>query len=146
MAHAEGTVTIERPVQVVFDFLADGLNNPLWRTSVLDIERIPGKPDGVGAVYKQGLRGPGGRRIDGDFQISELKPNELIGFQVVAGPARPSGSYRFEAVGNSTRVTFTLHFEPKGLNKLMDPMIASNMRSEVAMLANIKALLENQQK
>ena len=139
MAHAEGSITIERPVNVVFDFLADGMNNPHWRPSVTDVQRVPGKP----ATFKQGLKGPGGR-IDGDYEITESKPNELITFQVIAGPARPMGTYKFQAVGNSTRLTFSLHFEPKGLAKLMDPMISATMRSEVAMLSNLKAYLESQ--
>ncbi len=88
------------------------------------------------------MKGPGGRRIDGDYEIVELRPNELIAFQVIAGPARPTGTYRFEPVGGATRVTFTLHFEPKGLARLMDPMITSTMRSEVATLTNLKAYLE----
>jgi uncharacterized membrane protein len=139
MAHAESSITIERPVSVVFNFLADGMNNPHWRPTVTDIQRVPGKP----ATYKQGLKGPGGR-IDGDYEITESRPNELIKFQVIAGPARPTGTYKFEAVGNSTRLTFSLHFEPKGLAKLMDPMISATMRSEVAMLSNLKAYLESQ--
>lgn len=139
-AHAEGTITIERPVNLVFDFLADGLNNPRWRPTVTDIQRVPGKP----ATYKQGLKGPGGRRIDGDYEITASQPNEMITFQVIAGPARPTGTYRFEALGNATRLTFTLHFEPKGLARLMDPMIASTMRSEIAMLTNLKRYLESQ--
>ena len=143
MAHAEESITISRPVNTVFDFVLDGTKNPLWRSTVLDIERVPGKPSGVGAVYKQGLKGPGGRRIDGDYEIVECRPNELIRFQVISGPARPTGTYRFEAEGDSTRVTFTLHYEPKGLAKLMDPMIARTMRSEVAMLSNLKAYLES---
>jgi hypothetical protein len=65
MAHAEGSVTIDRPVTTVFNFIADGSNNPLWRSSVTDIQRVPDKPQGLGAVFKQGLKGPGGR-IDGD--------------------------------------------------------------------------------
>lgn len=138
MAHAEGSITIERPVNVVFNFLADGMNNPHWRPTVTDIQRVPGKP----TTFKQGLKGPGGR-IDGDYEITESKPNELITFQVIAGPARPTGTYKFEAVGNSTRLTFTLHFEPKGMAKLMDPMISATMRSEVAMLSNLKAYLES---
>ena len=146
MAHAEGNITIDRPVKAVFDFIADGLNNPLWRSSVADIQRVPGKPLGVGALFKQGLKGPGGRRIDGDYEIVESLPNQSIKFQVIAGPARPTGTYKFEAAGSSTRLTFTLHFEPKGLAKLMDPMIASSMRSEVAMLSNLKTYLENQGK
>lgn len=146
MAHAEGNITIDRPVNVVFDFLANGLNNPSWRSSVADIQVVPGKPLGVGAVFKQGLKGPGGGRIDGDYEIVEFRPNQLIKFQVIAGPARPVGSYTFEAAGNSTNLTFTLHFEPKGLAKLMDPMIASSMKSEVAMLSVLKAYLETQDK
>lgn len=142
MAHAEESTTINRPANVVFDFVLDGANNRLWRPAVLDVQRVPGKPSGVGAVYKQGVKGPGGRRIDADYEIVEARPNELIKFQVIAGPARPTGTYKFEAAGDSTRVTFTLHYEPKGLARLMDPMITGTMRSEVATLSNLKAQLE----
>ena len=144
MAHAEGSITIDRPANVVFDFILDGMNNPLWRPSVADIQRVPGKPAGVGAAFKQGLKGPGGRRIDGDYEIVESNPHESIKFQVTAGPARPTGMYKFEALGNSTQVTFTLHYEPKGLARLMDPMINKTMQVEIATLSNLKAYLEGQ--
>ena len=144
MAHAEESITIHRPVNAVFDFVLDGTTNPLWRPGVVDIQRVPGKPSGVGAVYKQGLKGPGGRRIEGDYEIVECQPNELIKFQVISGPARPTGTYRFETVGDATRVTFMLHYEPKGLARLIDPMITRTMRSEVATLSNLKAYLEGQ--
>ena len=144
MAHAEGSVTIERPANVVFDFLMDGSNNPLWRPAVLDVEQVPGKPAGVGAVYKQGVKGPGGRRLDADYEITESKPNEWIKFQVVAGPARPTGTYKLDEVGDATQVTFVLDYQPKGLGKLMDPMITRTMQSEVATLSNLKTYLEGQ--
>ena len=142
MAHAEGSITIDRPINEVFDFISDGMNNPKWRPSVIDIQPISGKT----VAFKQGLKGPGGGRIDGDYEITENKKNELITFQVIAGPARPTGTYKFETIGNSTRLTFVLHFEPKGLFRLMDPMISSSMRSEIDMLSNLKAYLENQRK
>ena len=144
MAHAEESITIHRPVNAVFDFVLDGTTSPLWRPGVVDIQHVPGKPLGVGAAFKQGLKGPGGRRIEGDYEIVECQPNELIKFQVTSGPARPTGTYRFEAVGDATRVTFMLHYEPKGLARLMDPMITRTMRSEVATLSNLKAYLEGQ--
>lgn len=143
MPHAEESITINRPVSTVFNFVLDGTNNALWRPAVLDIERVPGKPSGAGAVYKQGLKGPGGRRIDGDYEIVECRPDELIRFQVIAGPARPTGMYRFEAVGNATRVTLALNLDAKGLTRLISPMIASTMKSEVATLSNLKAYLES---
>ncbi len=93
MAHAEGTITINRPVETVYDFLLDGMNNPLWRSGVVDIQRLPGKPSGIRTVYKQGLKGPGGGRIDGDYEIVGEPPTDLIKFRVITGPARPEGAY-----------------------------------------------------
>ncbi len=142
MAHAEGKITINRPVKEVFDFLLDGTNNPHWRPAVLDIQRVSNKPDGVGSKFKQGIKGPGGR-IDGDYEIVECDPNTLIKFEVTAGPARPTGTFRLEATGGSTLVTFVLDYQPKGLAKLMDPVIAKTMQAEVANLSNLKAYLES---
>ena len=145
MAHAEGTITINRPVSEVYDFLLDGTKNLLWRPGVLDIERVPGKPSGVGAVFKQGVKGPGGRRLEADYEIIEAMPNETIKFQVIAGPARPTGTYQFNSAGNSTTVKFTLHFDHKGLmGMLMNGMINRTMQSEVATLSNLKSVIESQ--
>src|SRR5215813_13111073 len=142
MAHAEESITINKPASVVYDFLMDGTNNVHWRPAVLDVQRVAGKPSGVGAVFKQGVKGPGGRRIDADYEIVEAKPNELIKFQVTAGPARPTGTFKLEPSGNATRLNFTLHHEPKGFARLMDGMVNRTMQSEVAMLSNLKAYLE----
>ena len=137
MVQEEGSITIERPVNVVFDFLLDGMNNPLWRTSVIDSQRVAGKPN----TYKQGMKGPTGR-VDGDYEVTEIKPNELIVMRAIAGMARPTSTYTFEAAGDATRVTFSLRFEGKGPAKLMEPLVASVMRSEIGMLPNLKACLE----
>ncbi len=142
MAHAENTVTIDRPAKQVFDFLLDGTNGPKWRPDVTDVKLEPGKPLGVGAVFKQGMKGPGGR-IDADYQIVESKPDEWIKFQVVAGPARPVGTYKLVPGGRSTTVTFVLDFQPKGLARLMDGMINKSMKAEVGNLANLKSYLES---
>ena len=53
------------------------------------------------------------------------------------------GIYKFTAEGNTTRLTFTLHYDAKGLAKLMEPMINQTMRGEVATLSNLKAYLES---
>ena len=141
MAHAEGKITVNLPVKAIFDFILDGMNNMLWRPAVMDIKPLSEKPYGVGSMFKQGLKGPGGR-IDGDYKITECKPNETIKFEVTTGPARPAGTYTFETDGKSTVVTFVLDFQAKGLAKLMDPMINMSMKSEVATLSNLKTYLE----
>ena len=52
------TVQIGRHPEAVFAFLARGENDARWRPNVLDVARVSG--EGVGARYKQGLKGPGG--------------------------------------------------------------------------------------
>jgi uncharacterized membrane protein len=146
MAHAEGHVTINCPSATVYALLLDGMNNPRWRPTVVDIQRVAGTPEGVGARFIQGLKGPGGRRIDGDYEITEAEPNTLIRFKVIAGPARPMGVYRLQDNAGATRVSFTLEYTPTGLARLMDPLIARTMRAEVGMLSNLKTCLEDQAK
>jgi len=142
MAHAENSVTVNRSAADVFNFLLDGANNPRWRPGVLDIRHDTASPAGLGAIYKQGLKGPGGR-TDGDYKITQLQPNQLIEFQVITGPARPTGTYKLEAADSGTRVSFVLDFQPKGLAKLMDGMIGKTMQSEVGNLSNLKTVLES---
>jgi uncharacterized protein YndB with AHSA1/START domain len=142
MPNAESTITIERPIGDVFAYLADGTNNPSWRAGVISIERT--SPDaGVGATYRQKLRGPGGRTIDGDYQITAYQPPALIEFHVTAGPARPTGRFTLIETGaGRTTVTFALELQPTGLMRLMSGMIAKTMRSEVDQLPRLKAELE----
>lgn len=142
MPHAEHTVTVSRPPQDVFDYLAEGTHNREWRAGVLEISRTSAS-DGRGATYRQVLAGPGGRRIDGDYQVTVFDPPRRLGFQVTAGPARPAGVFELsENADQSTRVRFSLDLSPAGLMKLMTPMITRQMRREVAQLDNLKAILE----
>jgi uncharacterized protein YndB with AHSA1/START domain len=142
MPHAEHTVTVARPQQEVFDYLAEGTHNREWRPGVLEISRTSAA-DGQGATYRQVLAGPGGRRIDGDYRVTGFDPPRRLEFQVTAGPARPAGAFEVSPdADGSSRVRFTLDLTPAGFMRLMTPMIARQMRREVAQLENLKAILE----
>jgi uncharacterized membrane protein len=142
MAHADSTVTISRPIGEVFAYLADGTNNPHWRAGVLEIERIS-PAGGDQAAYRQVLKGPGGRRIDGDYRITEYHPPRVIGFEVTAGPLRPAGRFTLAEAGqDATTVSFSLDAQPAGFMRLMSGMIIRQMRAEVAQLDRLKQILE----
>jgi uncharacterized protein YndB with AHSA1/START domain len=142
MPHAEHTVTINRPARDVFDYLADGTHNRDWRNGVLEIEKTTAA-EGEGASYRQVLAGPGGRRIQGDYRVTAFDPPRRLEFLVTAGPARPSGTFELtEAPDHCTQVRFTLDIKPTGLMKLITPMIARQMRSEVTQLDTLKTILE----
>jgi uncharacterized protein YndB with AHSA1/START domain len=145
MLHAEHTVTIGRPAEDVFGYLADGTHNRDWRNGVLKIERTS-DADGKGAEYRQVLAGPGGRRIDGDYRVTVFDPPRRLEFLVTAGPARPTGVFELtENPDHSTRVRFALDIAPTGMMRLMTPMISKQMRTEVAQLDTLKAILERSQ-
>jgi len=142
MPQAQHTVTINRPVDAVFAFVADGEKCPQWRPGVLDIKRVSGD-GGVGTRYAQGVSGPMGRRIAADFEITKSEPNRLIEFQTVTGPARPHGRYDFESVDGGTRLSFALDATLTGISKLlMGSMVQKTMESEVATLDKLKQVLE----
>ena len=142
MPHADYSVVIDRPVDEVYRYVADGTTAPTWRKSCLDVRLVSGSPATVGARYEQGLRGPRGR-IAGDYEITEAVPDRVLAFQVVAGPARPGGRYEFAPSGSGTRVTFSLDWEPHGIReRLMSPMVARTMPGEVRALDELKRLLE----
>jgi uncharacterized membrane protein len=143
MPQAEHTVTINRPVDAVFAFVADGENCPRWRSGVLDIAHTGGG-DGVGATYRQGVAGPFGRRVAADYEITAFEPGRLIEFRTIAGPVRPHGRYEFTALdGGSTRLRFALDATLTGIQRLLlSPMVQRTMDSEVRALDRMKTVLE----
>ena len=141
MPSAERTISVRRPVDQVFRFLADGRTATQWRSGVIDVSKVSG--DGLGAVYKQQVRGPGGRPIDADYEITGFETDKLIAFRAIAGPVRPTGSFSFEAMGDATILTFKLDAELGGWKKLvMSGPVQSTMNAEMAALDRLQELLE----
>lgn len=142
MPAAQYTVTIRRPAEDVFAFVADGTTGPRWRSGVEDIALVSGS--GLGAKYRQAMRGPGGRRIEADYEIVGYEPPRHLAFQVVAGPVRPHGDYRFEPTPEGTRVTFSLGVELSGIKRLvLARSVQREMDSGVQSLERLKELLES---
>lgn len=142
MPEAASTIEIRRPVDEVFAFLSDGENDRRWRSGVLDVRRKSGH--GRGAIYEQGVKGPFGRRVPADYEITVFEPEQRIGFRAIAGPVRPEGSYELTPTDGGTQVKFALRAAPRGLAKLMTPIVAKTMRSEVAQLDRLRTVLEDQ--
>jgi len=142
MPSAENSIVINWPRSEVFAFVANHENDVKWRPGVLDIARASG--EGQGAVYRQGVKGPMGKRIPADFEVTAYQEGSHLAFRTLGGPVQPEGSYRFEDANDGTRVTFSLSANLRGPQKLMSPMVAKSMRSQVDALASLKRVLEAQ--
>lgn len=141
MPQASYSVVIGRPIDAVFAFIADGERCTEWRPGVIDIKRVSG--DGVGARYRQGVKGPMGRRVAADYEVTVSEPPRRLEFQTTTGPARPHGRYDLEPVDGGTRLTFSLDATLGGVQRLlMGSMVQRTMDSEVRTMDNVKRILE----
>ncbi|MGZ8563578.1 MAG: SRPBCC family protein [Candidatus Limnocylindria bacterium] len=141
MPSARHAVTVNRPVGDVFAFVAGGTNARQWRPGVVDVAHVSG--EGTGAVYRQGVKGPGGRRIAADYEVTAFEPDRRIAFHAIAGPVRPTGEYAFEANGDQTTVTLKLEAVLTGWKALvMGRPVQATMESEVRNLEALKRILE----
>jgi uncharacterized membrane protein len=119
MPSASHSVTIDRPASDVFAFVADG-------------------------VYRQGVRGPGGRRIAADYQVTAYQPDTLMAFKTIAGPVRPTGEFRLQEANGATTLTLSLQANLAGVKRLpMSGMVQKTMDAEVAAIDNVKHILES---
>jgi uncharacterized membrane protein len=140
MPSAQKTVVIKCPAGEVFAFIADGENDMKWRPNVTDIAHLSGS--GLGARYKQGIKGPGGTRIGADYEITAYEPDKRLAFRALEGPVRTEGEYLLDARGDQTSVTLRLNWQPSGMARLLAPVVGRTMEGEVEALNNLRALLD----
>jgi len=144
MPSASRTILINRPITELFAFFADAENDPSWRSGVKEIQR-QGEL-GAGTRYRQRIKGPGGRAVTADIEVTAYEPHSHVAFQGVAGPVRPHGSYEFHDNGTATEVAFTLEAQISGIKKLfMGDAVQKSMDAGVAGLDRAKSVLESRE-
>lgn len=142
MPHAERRITIRRPIDEVYRYIASGQNQHAWRPAVISVRLRSGRDGEAGAIYEQRIKGPFGRSVPADYEIVSAVQDKELRFRTLAGPVRPEGYYLFESSGSETAVKFGMSCEPSGIARLMTPMLAKAMDGEVACIDNVKTNLE----
>ena len=141
MPSAQRTIVINRPVDEVFAFFTDPANERTWRTHLQEVSASG--PIAVGSRIHQVVKGPGGRGIAADVEVTDFEPARRYAFRVVAGPVRPTGEFRFVAEGDATTVSFSLAADLRGLKKLlMSRPVQRSMNGEMQALDRAKAVIE----
>jgi uncharacterized membrane protein len=141
MPSAQHTVIIERPIEDVFLFFSEPTNEFKWRSQVKDITTEG--PAAVGRRVHQVIKGPAGLSIPADVEVTGYEPPARYAFRGVAGPVRPVGEFLFSAEGQTTRVSFSLSVELKGIKKvLMSRAVQRAMDGEVKAIDQAKNELE----
>ena len=142
MTRIEHTLTIERSVEEVFDYLMDANNDPVWMAHVVEVGRGADRPVERGLEVDEVFSFLG-RRLPVTLVVTEHDPGRRSAVEVTRGPVPGRGSYDFAPEGGGTRFTMTLETDAHGLFKLAEPVFARMARRDfVGNFQNLKDILE----
>ena len=146
MAHDwSATTTIDRPIDQVFAFLADGTNDPKFSPRVQKIEKQTDGPPGVGTVYSSTVK-DAGMKTSREFKLTEFEQPTKIRWAELSKNAItvPDGGYDLEPAGEgATRMTILNTFEGHGFGKVILPFALRGAKKDAdAFAGRIKAAVE----
>ena len=144
-AFGTGTIVINKPVEIVFNFITLGFfeNYPKWSPEVQELELLSPPPLQLNSVVRQ-VRIDNGQRSESNFKITTYKVSEKLVFEGISNAYRCS--YAFSAVNsNNTQVIFTFELLKLELfmlpfEKLINIAVQDGARRTVK---NLKNLIES---
>ena len=143
MTKVDHTVTIERPVQEVWDYLMDSRNDAVWITNVVEVGRGGDRPAELGLEIEETYQFLG-RRFPMTLKVTEHEPTRRSAVDVTGGPVPGRGSYDVAPAGEGTCLTMTFEADAHGFFKLAEPVFARMLRRDVTTsLEHLKDLLES---
>lgn len=142
MLKVERRVTINRPIDQVFAFVANPDNNPNWQPEVIEHRKLTDGPIVVGTKFLHVSKFMG-RRIEVNGCVTKFEPNRKIAFEVESGTLLYTIDYLMESVSSATRFTYASLAEINGLLKLVQPlMVIAAKRVIDRDLGRLKRILE----
>lgn len=140
--HVKNSITINRPVEEVFDFVTNYQNNSKWQTGVIVAEFTSPGPVSVGSTFRYDADFMG-RKMETTGEITAYDPPQIFGWKSTSGPFPMSGSTSFESVEGGTLITDSIGGEPGGFFKIAAPLLAKQLQDQSAKdLEKLKKLLE----
>ena len=137
------TIRVEKPVTEVFDFLADGTHDPCWLSWVATSELLA-YGGGVGASYRQSLRGSALGRREVRYRVVHLRRPSLLGVEATSLPGRPLARFRLAPLGpTTTEVVLTIEVSGTSGSQGPAPIGRRWATHMVASLPQLKACLES---
>jgi hypothetical protein len=151
VAEIEGGIMIRRPVEEVFDFVADERNEPRYNDQMTAVELLTPEPIGRGSRFHAQLQMLG-RPVDLTVELTGFeRPRRLAStsWSQPRGrrgrPLHTEGALTFDPVSGGTRMSWAWHLETPGAMKLLAPLIARiGRRQEQRTWESLKLLLEEQ--
>jgi hypothetical protein len=140
-----GSAVINRPIEEVFAYLAEGTNDPQFSPRVLSIHKEPDGPSGLGTVFVSQVK-DAGVKTDRRFELTEfVAPTKIRWIERSKNMVSVTeGGYDLEELGDSqTKVTIFNSLVGHGFGKLLVGFALRAARKDAdAFAQRIKAAVE----
>lgn len=138
----EGEIIIERPIEEVFDYVADERNEPQYNPQMTRAEKVSPGPIGVGTTFHSVMTGTG-RSAEMTIEFTEFDRPRRIAEVAHLSSMEIRGILLFERAGTGTRLRWIWDLEPHGLYRLLGPLVRHiGERQERAVWTGLKRVLE----
>jgi len=126
----EFPVEVARPVQEVFAYVTDLERLGEWQPNLVSVTKETEGPMGEGTRLREVRRGPFGRNVEAQVEISAYEPNRRFDLRVVSGPLPIDGSHELHDAGGGTRIDFVAQGQPGGALRLAEPLLRRVLRRQ----------------
>lgn len=130
---------VNRPVEVVFDFLADIRNEAAWNPRVVRIDKASDGPIGAGTTFHGLYTGIGPLHTE----LVEYERPRQLSFRSSGPRMRIAGTFVLSAVQGKSNVALSADLEPQGPFRFIAPLMAPLIkRQNAAAATRLKQALE----
>ena len=144
MVAVKGEIVIDRKPQEVFDFVANGENEPRYNSQMRVAKKITDGPIGVGTSFRQEIVGPR-KVVPMTTEFTRFDAPRCLSEVSAWTGGTSTGELTFEPVNGSTLMRWSWDVQQRGALKFMGPVVAAvGRRQERRIWRGLKRLLESE--
>ena len=137
-----GSIEIQRPVQEVFDFVADQRNEPLYNPDMVTSEKTTDGPIGVGTRFSAQTMSRG-KAVDMVIEVTRFERPRRLDSTTHMAAMDLDGSLTFDPIHGGTRMSWAWNIHPSGALLWFKPLVGViGGRNERRIWTALKAHLE----
>ncbi|MBM3944838.1 MAG: hypothetical protein FJ317_05010 [SAR202 cluster bacterium] len=139
----EGSVTINRPVKDVWDFVLEPSNGPKYEKGLLEQRYTSDGRAGVGTELLR-VSKIMGQTSRNTYKVTEFEEHKKVTYAPLTGPGPVDVGFTFESAGQGTKFNYWLQSHPKGLEKVIELLFGGMIRGGMtSSFARLKSLMES---
>ncbi|MEV6415035.1 SRPBCC family protein [Kribbella sp. NPDC051718] len=126
MITIERVITVDKPIDLVFAYLADFENTNEWDPGTVRTTRTSGN-GGIGTTY-QNTSSFAGRQTELEYTVEDLQPRKRFRLRGENNSMTSYDTMTFRPVGAGTEVTYIAEFDFQGVARLAAPLLKSQFK------------------